>query len=505
MNDLLHKLIDVISSQVISQTISERNKVVNVEFQSKGTCLGKYTDIQSVLNEFPNRDYVQITFVNAIEECLSLSNINSATTEENYNKYINNINLDLHIEISIEINKKVENQILSVYNLSQFNKYILELDVFDIIAFIELDIQDKQQIIFEIFDRESFFLATKSIVFKSCQNTEANVEPYNRHEFMNNCRKNSNIFCDFNNLPLPQDFHFIVDSPNNPYKSIFQKIESLLSLMYISDNVHFSEDNKNIYCCILGKRMNEYKFDIEDITYNEVLYDIYMWIFTSGNIVDKVTLTRNLLSLHCRAISLKDINVATFESIKANFSLYQKENVNKYLELKNSMSKFLGNLIEESKKIVLSIVSDLGKNIIAFFSYILTIFLTKIISKQNLDAIFTKEVTYISYLILIGSVIYIIITNLIVNYKVKKLDESYNTIKANNDFFKNSLEYNEIFDDNKIKNVKDEISHEKRMMFILWGILLLIIFILIEYLSQYAITRSIYLCMEDFVIKIVNN
>ena len=28
MNDLLHKLIDVISSQVISQTISERNKVV---------------------------------------------------------------------------------------------------------------------------------------------------------------------------------------------------------------------------------------------------------------------------------------------------------------------------------------------------------------------------------------------------------------------------------------------------------------------------------------------
>ena len=90
---------------------------------------------------------------------------------------------------------------------------------------------------------------------------------------------------------------------------------------------------------------------------------------------------------------------------KANFSLYQKENVSKYIEVKNSMTIFLKDTLNQSKEIVMDVVGQIGKNITACLSFVLTVFISDIIAGSNTDDIFSKDITYVSYAIIMGALI----------------------------------------------------------------------------------------------------
>ena len=80
------------------------------------------------------------------------------------------------------------------------------------------------------------------------------------------------------------------------------------------------------------------------------------------------------------------------------------------------------------------------------------------------------------------------ITNHITKYKVEKLQESYELIKRNNDFFEKTREYEDIFRDEEVASIVMEIKRHKRRLFIYWGILVWAIFIIVEMLSSYAIS-----------------
>lgn len=254
-------------------------------------------------------------------------------------------------------------------------------------------------------------------------------------------------------------------------------------------------NKQNVQCYINGKQIRCYDICIEQITYNSILFDIYNWIYSEGNIVDKVTLARNLLSIHCQYIQLDAIDKKTYNSIRANFALYQKQNVEKYIEIKSILSEFLTNIIGQSKEIVLDVIGELGKNIMACFTFVLTVFITSIMSEKGLEGIFTKEVTYFSYIIILGSIGYLFLTNKIVDYKIKKMKESYETLKDNNDFFKDTKEYEEIFKDEKLVDVIKEIRKYKFPILIIWGAFILGIWIVVEILSDYGVLKK---CCEFF-------
>lgn len=490
MNDLLHKLIKTIHSNIVNFCINECNQVVHVNFSVTAKDFGKFKNIQLLVNQFPIRDTIQLQISDVVDETLLLSNIDINYKENAFKEYFGSINENDILEVVIDINKKIEKGVMSVYNYEAFNEYLLSLDLVGVINFIEIDIMDEEQLTFEFYDKE-IFLATNTIIFRTVSELDVNIEKYKRTNILKMCKKNSCIFWKNQKLLIPDDFHFVVDSTINPYKELFGKIESMLAMMYIVDSVRFSEDMSGIICNILGQRMNIYEFKINDIKYNEILYDIYSWIYNEGNVVDKVTLARNLLSLHCKYISIQDIDEQTFVSIKANFTLYQKDNVDKYIEIKNKMTEFLSDIIYQSKEIIMEVVGELGKNVVAFFSFILTIFVSTIMSEKGLDNIFTREVTYFSYIIIVGSIIYIIITDIIVNFKIKKLTESYDIIKENNNFFEGSKEYGELFDDKKIENIKAEINKQKWIIYLFWILLVIAVFIVIEVLSDYSITKAI--------------
>ena len=64
-------------------------------------------------------------------------------------------------------------------------------------------------------------------------------------------------------------------------------------------------------------------------------YKIYRWIFQDSNEYDKIELTRHVISIHCKYSDILNIDEKTFLSIKSNYNIYLKENVDKYIELKN--------------------------------------------------------------------------------------------------------------------------------------------------------------------------
>lgn len=498
MSDLLHELICTISENEVSHNMTEKNRRVTAEWTIETSNICGYNDLKMMLERFPPRDKVEITISNLVEERIVINNKNIVEKKEEYIDFENKIGLSDELNIQIIITKEIIDGVLSVYNIEGFNNYLLSLNIIDVVRFFEEDLKKESSIIFELFN-SNMVLATKTIIFRPRDLTYSNCLDFNRCERISNCRKNCYIFGKNNELPVPDDFHFVVDDEDNPYKDIFNKIESLLSLIYISDNVHMQDDK--ISCQVLGQRMNSYEMKYDEIQYNEVLFDVYSWIYTDGNIVDKVTLARNLLSLHCKHMSLKDMDSKTFMSIKANFSLYQKENVNKYIELKNSLTVFLKDTLNQSKEIVLDIVGQIGKNIVACLSFMLTVFLSDVISGSTSSNIFSKDITYVSYAIIIGSLIYLFLTNIISKYKITELQKGYDIIKRNNDFLTDTKEYEEIFKDEEIENIIANTKKYKRMLLIIWGVIIVLILVLVEFISDYGLCKQIIECVEKVVKK----
>lgn len=484
MKDLLKSLVDATSKADAEVRIEEINKRLDVSFHSNRESLCDYSSLKAIIDSFPIRDSVRFEIRDVTEGGVCFGN-GGSTSEDDYNEFVKGIMEGEDLRVSLHVEKTIHENKLSIYSIKDFNSYFLNLSMLEMLKFVEEDLRDENQIIFELFNSE-LFIATSSMVFRPA-GSSSSVKCFDRKKKIDECHKNCYIFWKGQHLPIPEDFHVVIEGDENPFSDAFKKIETMLSLVYIADNVHFQ--GENISCQLYGKRMNTISVAFSDIKYNPVLYDIYYWMYTEGNVVDKVALARNLLSLHCKYVALNDLDEQTFMSIKANFSIYQKENVDKYIEVKNKMTEFLTKLIAESRDIVLSIVNDIGKNIIAFFSFILTVFICGIMSEKGLEGIFTREVTAFSYLICVGSLIYVAIIHFITNFKVEKLKDSYNALKENNDFLKDTKEYEEVFDDQKIEKTIAEINKNRFRLIWLWIIMIFLVFVVISILSDYGASK----------------
>lgn len=486
MKDLLKSLVDATSKANVEVQIEELNKILDVSYVSDRESLCEYSTLKRIIDSFPERDSVDFEIRDTTDDGVCLGD-SASTPEENYNDFIEKIMDGEELTVTLHVEKTTRENKLSIYCIKEFCSYFLNLSMLEMLKFVEEDLGDEDQIVFEVLDSE-LFMATTSMVFRPYGSTSS-VKSFDRKKKMEECHKNCYIFWTGQHLPIPEDFHVVMECDENPFSEVFRKIETMLSLVYIADNVHFQEES--ISCQLYGKRMSTISVAISDIKYNPVLYDIYYWMYTEGNVVDKVTLARNLLSLHCKYVALNDLDEQTFMSIKANFSIYQKENVDKYIEVKNKMTEYLTGLIGESRDIVLSIVNDIGKNIIAFFSFILTVFISGIMSEKGLEGIFTREVTVFSYLICVCSLVYVAITHFITNFKVGKLRDSYNMLKENNDFLKDTKEFEEVFDDHKIEKTIKEINKNRIRLIVLWVIMILLVFIVVSVLSNYGASKWI--------------
>ena len=147
---------------------------------------------------------------------------------------------------------------------------------------------------------------------------------------------------------------------------MFDKLKLLYSIIFLFDIVEFK--NTEIKYKLNGYRTITQIIDTDnvDLDSHESYYNIYKWVYDGGNVVDKIGLARNILSLNFAKDTLH-LSEMAFDAIKSGYKVYQKENIKQYIEVRNKISDQLIELQDKADKIVAAFVSDYKKKYIYYF------------------------------------------------------------------------------------------------------------------------------------------
>ena len=457
----------------------ERMKIVEAQFEIQGTDLPSFDKVEYFLSNIPLRDVGKLTFTDESDNNIRITRLQSCN-ETDYNVFCSEGSEDT-IRVRFEITKELSDGHFSVYKYERFIEDLQSLTLQEIMSAFSLLLSNHNQILFEVFDKELFF-ATSTMMFAS-GSVKSSRDALNREERLQHCRDVSFFYNTNEYSLLPDDFHFEIKMPEDPLSELFEKIETVLSLIYIASSSHI--ENNQLHLQITGQRSLEFNYCLDNIVYNPELFKIYYWIFTDGNVVDKAAIARNILCLHCKFSELREIDEKTFSSIQSNFNLYLKNNVNQYLELKNKVADYITEIVSKTGEYTTALLGKFKANLVATFGFLFTVILTNIVSEQPLENIFTREITIIFDIVLLGSLIYMIISVFEVCYQRKKMETSYNNLKNN---------YVDIFSEDEIKSIfgqdkmfEDAQKSVKRGIIgfsILWLIFIVAAFFVIENLSQ---------------------
>ena len=121
---------------------------------------------------------------------------------------------------------------------------------------------------------------------------------------------------------------------------------------------------------------------------------------------------------------------------------------------------------------------------LAIFSFLLTVVLVNIVSQNPLDNIFTKDITALVELILLGSAIYFLACLLETIYKYEKTNNAYNLLRRNYEDIFSEEELNEIFNNDEVfKKCKKIVIRNIVIFSALWILFFVVAVIVIENIS----------------------
>ena len=465
--------------QCTNFTLSERSKIVNFNFDFGVTLLPKYMQLVELVESFPNRDCVVLTLKNENDDLFVISS-SDLSSQQKFDSFKADCEYSEQLSGVILINKSVQGGCISVYNFSNFIHELCLLSLDEILRTFSALLSGVDHLTFEVFDEDVLF-KTKTMLFSSAPQKVV-FDTFDRKHRLNICSETTHFYDQAQYPLLPDDFQIDINFEDNPLSEIFNKLSNILSLIYLSSFASFNCEILEVR--IAGQRTLEFKYQCNLIGVNPELYKIYNWVYTDGNAIDKAMIARNILCLHCRFSDIQKIDGKTFASIQSNYNLYLKENVSQYIQLTNKLAEFISGVVSKTGDYVTSLLDNFKTNLIAIFGFLFTVVLANIVSDNPLDNIFTRDITIILEAVLLGSVIYLIICIFETKYKVKKVRDSYDALKANYSALLTPEDVMQAFDNDKliIKMVK-EVNDGIIKYSLLWGLFILASLAIIEIIS----------------------
>jgi len=462
--------------QCSSLELDERMKYVNIRFSVNSSNLPDYCKLCDLISSFPSRDLLTLSISDDTESSLRITSTTSFA-QDHYSNFLAELYPDDPVNVNIEINKQISEDQMSIYCYQKFCDDLLQLPYSDILDAFSSLFAEAAHLYFEVFD-EAVFFRTGTLAFSSSKHNIVWGLP-DRKLMLNNCRDASSFYHQTVYPLLPEDFNIEVDFDGNPLTQLFAQICTALSMTYLATTS--SIVNNEVRIQITGQRSLDYSTPLSKVQPNAELYKIYHWIFTGGNVVDKALLARNSISAHCKFTEICNLDGKTFASIQANYNLYLKDNVSKYIELTNSMAGYIQESTNSVSDCISSLLNHLKSNLFAVVSFIFTATLANIVSSQPLDNIFTDEITCIMYFVLVGSFVFYLISILEVQYKKKQIERQYNDLISHYDAV---LSYEEIqqITNNGQPLIRAQKSLKRGMIVLsfIWILLILIAFIVID-------------------------
>lgn len=472
-------MFELIKDRVSGFVERERRKVYEASFAFQTEHAPQYQEWMAVIRKIPQRDEIKIFLESESEEnCV----ITRRSEEAEYASFIQKVLEDGEISVKVEIQKSVQECYFSIYNLMKFSEDLLCMPLSEVMKFFALLFGETQRyIIFEVFDGEDIFY-TKTMFFLPAGSTVA-VSGFDRKRRLQECREISYFYNQDTYDILPDDFMVEKNYDENPLKGLFSKLETFLSVCYLASNA--TVQNEGVKLQIIGQRSVEYVYRFDEICENSMLYKLYDWIHSGGNSMDKAVIARNIICLHCRYEPLLKADEGVLASVQSSYNLYLKDNVTQYLELKGKIAEFISDTVSRTGEYATELFDRFKINLLAIFGFLFTVTIANIVSDQPLDNIFTRDITVILELVLLGSLIYLFICYIQSKYQMAKVYESYESLKKTYEGILAREDINECFqEDELLVKMKKKIRRSQITYIILWVFFLLMLLVIIEMISD---------------------
>lgn len=397
--------------------------------------LNVFYEIEELLKEYPKRDLFDICIKSSGEDFFNIKIQNGALQYSGPHYIVKNNNIneilekfnelrgkEYQLEVKIKIEKNYENGFISIYLLDDFIKWILSKNTYETIKLFSNIYKNVNYPVFISYDKE---IKIVTETFQIAREEELIKEYFvNRENILKTKLDITNIQKMELNL-IPNDFNIKkYEYKNTKLKNRLNSIRDILSIIYISDISLIGD--KFLEFRINGYKRLEFKIFYEEIQNkedNNKLYDIYKWIYNDGNLIDKSTIARNIISLHCRHQSILELDNESLSSIKTNYTYYLKTNTDDFLEEKKNLRL---SIIEEGKLLseaLDELIGSMGKNLLAYFTFLATLIVSNTLTQENFKNIFTFEVVQIIAIIILGSFLFLIYSNIKTCCKRKRIQD----------------------------------------------------------------------------------
>ncbi len=424
----------------------EREQLPNLDF------------FKSLLSSISKYDSLKIELLDDSGDILKISPL---LTSQEFEKFSHNTD---QVDVRIEVEKKVSQDNFSVYDFKSFVENLLNLSNYKFLQFFSNILDGTKHLIINVYD-SSFkgnLYGTKSITFRYYLDGLSKFE-FNRNKRLQKVQFTSNFY-NFHEIKLiPDDFHVISDSFDKELKKRFNKYETILSEIHLAT---FSaiKDEKIHLSSLTTKIISEEK-EISEVRYKDELFEIYNWIFSEENYLDKLSILRNIIDT--QDFNFDDCSLS-IKSILISYNLYLKENTQDFLEAKNEVGHFIITTLYDFEQYTNVIVGSLGNNLFALVAFITTTLIANIVSSSPLDNIFTKDVLILLLAILVGSLVYCYISNIKFGSDIEKFNESFERLKDNYSQVFNEDELKELFNEADLRKVNDKVLKFRRKINIIW-------------------------------------
>lgn len=271
-------------------------------------------------------------------------------------------------------------------------------------------------------------------------------------------------------------------------------------MLYVCDSTKIDDDvefhlcgYKTLRTKLSALKLND--LEIDDV-YCEKWYDIYNWAYSGGYTLDRLSISRNIISLNCNANNIVSINESTFRSIKSNFKIFEQDNVRQYIKVRNEVSNMLISMQKEINTIVDGFTSDFKKNIIAVSTFFLTVIVVRVISKGDFTGGFTTPVMILSIIYLCISLGLLYYSRRELERKKNLFEKHYGQIKERYKILLSDEELKEMFEDsdpNKLQSHANYIEWQKDVYTKIWlgSIVALTLFVVFVWMMNLINDESI--------------
>lgn len=454
--------------------------------------------IEFLFNSCAKRDSLELSlYINDGEPCTCYNKNDINECLEDFNLFSSECDIN-YIKFEISIHKQIHNNCLSIYNIDMFTEFCSTLTISEILTNINT-FSKSQYIFFNLQDNSRNILFYSDLICFKNEIASENKNFSNKNYIL----KERNSLCNYLSYDtfdfIPDNFNFEGDSSTD-LKNIFNKLKNIFSIISIFNVSKINNDQ--LYCKIEGYKSYDFNLDfhvfknIDDLNY---YYDIYTWIYEDKNSHAKIEIARNILSLYLINSCDLIIDSSTLKSIRSNYKMYLKDNVEKYLELRSSMIENSLNISNQISDIIDSLTKGISGNIVAIVTFFISVIIMNSLSSDRLDNIFTTDISIISVFIVIGSYMYKKFLIYEINTSFHRIETLYSRLKNS---YKNLLiekDIDEIFNNDIYFNEDRENLYNKIDVYSrYWNYGLALLFFVIILLSRNILSPYICLIINYF-------